>query len=278
MRLFRKFFAVLLICVILSLPVTTRAYSADTQDYVQRMIQYYMQHQERADQEIAFLLDYLEEQDPQLANLWRRIMVSWAYHNGRMELNNGILPDGLPTDDTLCIVIMGYDLRADGTMREELVDRLVVGLSSALKYPNAYVLVTGGATSDVEGITEAGEMARWLMERGVEEHRIIRESGSYSTMQNVRKVNNILIRDYPQITDVALITSDYHIRQSCVYFATMFHYGTWESGNRQLKLCANAVNTTGKQVNDLYAQARGISAITGIPFAGRPDTQPELTE
>ena len=68
----------------------------------------------------------------------------------------------------LCIVIMGYDLRDDGSMKEELIDRLVVGLSSALKYPNAYVAVTGGATSDVPGVTEAGQMAQWLMERGLQ--------------------------------------------------------------------------------------------------------------
>ena len=277
MSLFRKFLILFLVFA-LCLPLSVRADSSDTDDYIQRMIQYYLQHQETADQEIAYLLDYLEAQDPQKAAMWRRIMVSWAYHNGRMELNTGILPDGLPNDDSLCIVIMGYDLRADGSMREELVDRLVVGLSSALKYPNAYILLTGGATSDVSGVTEAGEMARWLMERGVEEHRIIRETGSYSTMQNVRRVYNLLIRNYPQVTDVALITSDYHIRQSCVYFATMFSYGAYEQGNRQLKVCANAVNTTGKRINDLYTQASGISAITGIPFDGNPDIRPELAE
>ena len=137
MRLFRKFFAILVVVLVLSQPLSAGAYSGDVEDYIQRMIQYYLQHQENADQEIAVLLEYLEELDPDTAAMWRRVMVSWAQCNGRMALNEGILPDGLPCDDSLCIVIMGYDLRADGSMREELVDRLVAGLSSALKYLTA---------------------------------------------------------------------------------------------------------------------------------------------
>ena len=180
MRIFRKIFSVILVFAILAFPVKTNAVSADTEDYVQRMIQYYLQYREAADDEIGILLDHLSETDPAQAQLWRKIMVSWAYHNSQMEMNTGILPDGLPNDDSMCIVIMGYGLRSDGTMREELIDRLVVGLSSALKYPNAYVAVTGGATSDVEGITEAGQMAQWLQERGISPDRIILEPKAMS--------------------------------------------------------------------------------------------------
>lgn len=278
MSLFRKFLSVILVFSLLCVPVRTRAFSEDSEDYVQRMIQYYLRHQEDAQAEIAVLLDHLEQMDPAYAGLWRRIMVGWAHSNGQMQCNAGILPDGLASDDSLCIVIMGYGLKPDGTMYEELVDRLVVGLSSALKYPNAYVLVTGGNTSNVSGTSEAARMAQWLMDRGLESHRIIRETRSYSTLQNVQRVYKILIRDYPQIRDVAVITSDYHIRQSCVLFGTMFHYGAYASGNREIRLVSNAVNTTGKRVNDLYTQAWGISAITGVPFDGTPDTQPELSE
>ncbi|MBO7252429.1 MAG: YdcF family protein, partial [Oscillospiraceae bacterium] len=191
MRIFRKIFSVILVFAILAFPVKTNAVSADTEDYVQRMIQYYLQYREAADDEIGILLDHLSETDPAQAQLWRKIMVSWAYHNSQMEMNTGILPDGLPNDDSMCIVIMGYGLRSDGTMREELIDRLVVGLSSALKYPNAYVAVTGGATSDVEGITEAGQMAQWLQERGISPDRIILEPKAMSTLQNATRLYNI---------------------------------------------------------------------------------------
>lgn len=278
MKLFRKFLSIFLVFGLLIFPLKTQAYESDTEDYIQRMIQYYLQYQETAEAEIAVLLDYLEQRDPQLGAMWRKIMVGWAYHSSRMEINQRILPDGLPMDDSLCIVIMGYGLRSDGSMKEELVDRLVVGLSSAMKYPNAYVVVTGGGTSDVPGITEAGQMAAWLMERGVSSDRLIVEDRSFSTLQNVTRVYQILIRDYPQVTDVAVVTSDYHIRQSCTFFMTMFCQGTYESGYRQLRLISQAANTTGKTVKDLRTQAWGISSITGIPYDGTPDIQPELSE
>lgn len=273
MSLFRKFFCLFLAVLVLSLPVQTSAAEADTEEYIQRMIQYYLTHGEKADEEIGVLLDYLCQLDHQTGERWRRIMVSWAYHNSRMQLNTGILPDGLPQDDSLCIVIMGYGLRSDGTMREELIDRLVVGLSSALKYPNAYVAVTGGATSGMDGVTEAGQMARWLQERGISADRLILEPKAMSSIQNAKRVYRILEESYPQVRSVAVVTSDYHIRQSCTLFSTVFH-----NALSPLKVVSNAVNRTGKTVNDLNTQAWGICSITGIPFETQTETQPELSE
>ena len=273
MSIFRKFLCLFLAVLVLSLPVQTSAAGEDTEAYIQRMLQYYLTYQEKAEDEIGFLLDYLSELDPETGDRWRKIMVSWAFHNSRMELNRGILPDGLPQDDSLAIVIMGYGLRADGTMREELIDRLVVGLSSALKYPNAYVVVTGGATSALDGVTEAGQMARWLRERGIGAERLIVENKAMSTIQNARRVCRIMEESYPQVRSVAVVTSDYHIRQSCTMFSTAFH-----NEGLPVKVVSNAVNHTGKTVDDLYTQAWGICSITGIPFDAEPETQPELSE
>lgn len=278
MRYFRKFLAVLLALLLLAWIPAGAAASEGTEAYVQRMLQYYLRFGEDADTEIGALLDYLSEIDPRQGELWRRIMVSWAYHNSQMTLNQGILPDGLPQDDSLCIVILGYGLNRDGSMQEELIDRLVVGLSSALKYPNAYVAVTGGATSSMKGVTEAGQMAQWLLERGVSEDRLILETKALSTLQNAKNVCALLASDYPQVTRVALVTSDYHIRQSCTFFATAAHYAVYASHARPLNLVSNAVNTTDRHVSDLYTQAWGICAITGIPFDPKTETQPELSE
>lgn len=277
MKLFSKFLSLLLILCIFCLPLQVQGASQDTQDYIQRMIQYYLQYQEQADEEIAVLLDYLCQVDPTQGELWRKIMVSWAYTNSRMQQHRGILPDGLPEDDSLCIVILGYDLRDDGSMKEELIDRLVVGLSSALKYPDAYVAVTGGATSDAEGVTEAGQMAQWLMDRGVEPHRIIVEPRAMSTLQNVQRVFRILNNQYPQIRELAVVTSDYHLRQCCTLFSAMGYYTAAQLGGVPVRVTGNAVNYTGTVVNDLRTQARGICAITGIPYEKVPDSVPELT-
>lgn len=274
MTFFRKFFSLFLVLLILIAPVRANASSVDMEDYIQRMIQYYLQYQENAQDEISVLLDYLSAEDPQRGEMWRQIMVSWAYNNSQMKVNKNILPDGLPQDDSLCIVIMGYGLHPDGTMKEELIDRLVVGLSSAMKYPNAYVAVTGGATAAVEGVTEAGQMAQWLLERGISSDRLIVENKAYSTTENAQRVHKLLMKGYPQVRNIAVITSDYHIRQSCTMFTTMAHYASAMNGARELKLVGNAVNTTGKSMSTLRSQAMGISQITGVPVDTTPETQP----
>ena len=60
---------------------------------------------------------------------------------------NDALPDGLPEDDTLCLVALGFHLNSDGTMREELIERLKVLLAESRKYPNAVIVCTGGPTA-----------------------------------------------------------------------------------------------------------------------------------
>lgn len=276
MSIFRKFLSLILVLAILLIPVQA-ADCGDMEDYIQRMIQYYLTYQEDAEAEIEVLLDYISGIDADQGQMWRKIMNDWSYNNSQMKLNKGILPDGLPQDDSLCIVIMGYGLNPDGSMKEELIDRLVVGLSSALKYPNAYVAVTGGATGGAKDVTEAGQMARWLRNRGVSADRLILDTKAYSTTENAKNVHKILRNQYPQVQNIAVVTSDYHLRQSCTMFTTMNHFAS-ANGYGNLKLVSNACNATRRSVDTLNSQAWGISLITGVPFDHTPETQPVLSE
>lgn len=263
----RKFLALILVCLIFVwLPVSVTA-SEMTDACASRMVQLYLQDQQQAKAKIENQMAYLTMSDPQKADMWKKIMKSWDYHNSDMSLYASILPDGLPQDDSLCIVILGYGLNKDGSMRQELVERLKVGLASAEKYPNAYVAVTGGATSEEEGVTEAGQMAAWLKQNGLSIDRLIVERKSLSTIQNAQNICRILSSDYPDVDSVALITSDYHIRRACTYFSTVSHVNAY-NGKQEITVVGNAVNYTGKKVNDLKSQAQGICAITGIPFEG----------
>lgn len=95
------------------------------------------------------------------------------------------LPENLPQDDSLALVILGGGLNADGSMKDELIRRLNVGLDCAEQYPNAYVVCTGGATAkENKDVTEAGQMGAWLLENGLEEDRLILEDRSRSTIEN----------------------------------------------------------------------------------------------
>jgi len=276
MSFFRKFFVYIMILAMLGAPLTARA-AGDTEDYIQRMIQYYLTYQEDAEEEIAVLLEHISESDPDQGRMWRNIMESWAYNHSQLQVDSGMLCDGLPQDDSLCIVIMGYGLNRNGSMKEELIDRLVVGLSSALKYPNAYVAVTGGATSDVKGVTEAGQMSQWLQERGITADRLIVESKALSTIENAQNVHKILMDSYPQVTSIAVVTSDYHIRQSCSMFTTMSHYASGARDTRALDLVGCAANSTGRSRDTLSTEAWGISLITGVPYDATPKTLPQLS-
>ena len=86
------------------------------------------------------ILEEMAKQDPALAETWDHILSFWIGLNREMEVMDPILPDGLPTDDSLCIVVMGFYLESDGGIRKELEDRLNVALASAEKYPNAKIL------------------------------------------------------------------------------------------------------------------------------------------
>lgn len=265
----RKVFAVFSVLLLLAVPVRTQAAEMDVDDYAQLTIQYYLAYEDQAEGEIDVLLNNIE--DPWLEEMWRNIIESWAYNNYHMPVYQEVLPDGLPQDDSLCIVIMGFGLNPDGSMKQELIDRLTVGLASAMKYPNAYVAVTGGATSGIRGVTEAGQMAKWLSANGISNDRLIIEKKALSTTENAINVHKILMEQYTQVTSLAVVTSDYHIRQSCTMFTTVNHNAMGTSGARQLELVGNAVNFTGRSLNTHYTEAWGISLITGIPFDKTPD-------
>ena len=258
----------LLLCLCLTavLPMSVGA-QEDVTPYIQRMIQYYLHYQQAADAEIETLLHYIESADPGQGALWRGIMEDWCWSNEEMPVNREVLPDGLPQDDSLCIVILGYGLHADGSMKEELIDRLVVGLASALKYPNAYVCVTGGATADNTNDTEAGQMASWLLDKGLEPGRILVEDRSYSTTENAQRVLNLLRANVPQVSAIAVVSSDYHIPWGVSLFTTMCRYLSYYEG-KNIRVVGNAANTTGKTMDTLYSQAWGISIITDTPFDG----------
>ena len=120
--------------------------------------------------------------DPSLGEKWTRVMDLWA---APVTVNDA-LPDGLlPDDDSLCLVALGFQLNPDGTMRDELVERLKVLLTAAKQYPRALIVCTGGGTAaNAPAATEAGRMAEWLISQGVEPDRVIIEDRSLTTAQN----------------------------------------------------------------------------------------------
>ena len=164
-------------------------------------------------------IDKLAALDKESADRWAAIIKYWNDANEKDFVNKDILPDGLPDDNSLCIVVLGYQLNADGTMKDELIGRLETALDNADKYPNAYILVTGGGTASANSsATEADCMAEWLIENGIAEDKVIIENMSKTTAENALFSYAILDRDYPEVSSIAIVTSDYHIPLGCMLF------------------------------------------------------------
>lgn len=160
-------------------------------------------------------LTELSLSDPALGEKWTRIMDLWETPVSVRDA----LPDDLHQDDTLCLVALGFQLNADGTMGDELVERMKVALAAAEKYPNAYILCTGGPTAaDNPEATEGDRSAEWLEANGIDPSRIIVENRSLTTAQNAIYGFDILKSQYPQIEQMAIISSDYHIATGVLLF------------------------------------------------------------
>lgn len=217
---------------------------------------------------IESCLDALEAESPAEGALWRRIMTDWARLNEAGFENHRVLPDDLPQDDSLCVVVFGYGLGGDGSIQPELEDRLYVALNAARQYPNAYVAVTGGQTSEVAGVTEGGQMAAWLRAQDVAESRLIVEDQALNTTQNAANTYKLLTSAYPQVKTLAVVTSDYHVACAGVMLQIWSDYQSQVNGAPALNVAAGVSCATDTPVGDgmLSSQAWGIAQITGTAW------------
>ena len=216
-------------------------YSKETSTIVKKLMKCDLKASDTS--EMQSLLNDMKAADPDMGDLWEGIMNYWIYTENSLEINYDNLPDDLPDDDSLCIVMAGYELGRDGQMRPELVDRMVTGLACARKYPNAYILVTGGPTAhDKKNTTEAGAMAAWLVDHGVDEKRLLVEEKALSTAHNATYGNALIREKAPQVHSLAVVTSDYHVGLvSLLFYAETQRYA-YETGMAPFDIISNAAS------------------------------------
>ena len=211
------------------------------QALIEEMVVDYASYGEEASAHMQDLLKQLSDVDADLGTRWEKIIDLWTTVNEDQKLNYGILPDGLPDTDELCIVVLGFQLAPDGSMKEELIQRLMVVLASAQKYPNAYVVCTGGGTAaENKSATEAGEMAKWLIAKGIDENRVIVEDQSITTAQNAIYTYDILTEQYPSVKQIAIVSSDYHIATGVLLFSAEFILRADKPGEEKMEVVSNA--------------------------------------
>ena len=232
--------AALLLCVLAGCGAQ-KAQPRSAQEMIEEMVVDYGNYGSEASPHIRDILKELAAVDPNLAARWQKITDLWVSLGDGPALNYDILPDGLADTDELCIVALGFQLQPDGTMRDELLARLKVVLESAGKYPNAYIVCTGGGTAaENKAATEAGEMAKWLTANGVAEDRVIVEDNSLTTAQNAIFTYDILTTQFPKVRQIAIVSSDYHIATGVLLFNAESILRASTVGSEKLEVVSNA--------------------------------------
>lgn len=271
----KRMILILALIITLGVHLPVRAASSGADDIIRQLLLYYAHHQENAQTDILRLLDQLEAIDPEQAEDWRMIMDSWHLACSSLTVHSEVLPEGLPQDDTMCIVVMGFALNYNGTMSLELQGRLNTALACAEQYPNAFILCAGGGTAGGNAtVTEAGQMAAWLKNQGIAPERIIVENRSFSTEQNVQYALSILRNDYPQVNALSIVSSDYHIRRCHWLFETEFILMGVED---QYRVVSNAAYAAGYVGESMY-QAEVESLGNRLNLYTQYSTAPKLSQ
>ena len=107
-----------------------------------------------------------------------------------------------PIGDFDTIIVLGAQVKADGTPSVALERRLTAALEEYRKKPSM-MIVCGAQGSDEP---------RALVERGVNEKEVIAETGSFNTRQNLGYAQSFM--DDQGLTQALVVTSDYHVARA----------------------------------------------------------------
>ena len=227
-----------------------QGYTEESYNLVSDMVYAYADRQDDAAEIIRDDLEQLNALDPALGALWGKIMPLWSEINRALVIHDSVLPDGLPEDESLCIVVLGFQLHPDGSMAEELRGRCETALRCAEKYPKALIAVTGGGTAwQNPNATEAGVMAAWLTEHGVDASRMLVEDESRTTADNAVFTSALLRERHPEVKSLAIVTSDYHMPLGVLLFQEEALLAEYETGTLPFSVVSNAALDTGGRIS-----------------------------
>ena len=108
------------------------------------------------------------------------------------------------------IVILGKRLNNDGSMTNELIKRLDLGLN-LLNEDIDYIAVCGGIANKIAGVAEATLMSKYLLDKGIDESKIIIENKSKTTLSNATRLKKIL--KGKSIDNLYLVSTKYHFER-----------------------------------------------------------------
>ena len=83
-------------------------------------------------------------------------------------------------------------------------------------------------------------MAKWLIDKGIDEERIIVEDNSLTTAQNAIFTYDILTTRHPKVSKLAIVSSDYHIGTGVLLFSAESILRANVPGNEKFEVISNA--------------------------------------
>ena len=112
-----------------------------------------------------------------------------------------------PVGEFDTIIVLGAQVKADGTPSVALERRLTAALEEYQKQP--MLMIVCGAQGSDEPRAEGDVMRDWLIAHGVAAADIEAETDSFNTRQNLGYAQSIM--DDRRLTAALIVTSDYHV-------------------------------------------------------------------
>lgn len=111
-----------------------------------------------------------------------------------------------PQGNTEAIIVLGAQVKPDGSLSLQLQYRMELALEEYMKKPQTVVVC--GAQGSNEPAPEAHVMRDYLVQHGVPESDILMDDTSFNTRQNIGNAKKLL---GDEVKDVLIVTSNYHL-------------------------------------------------------------------
>lgn len=155
---------------------------------------------ESNNEEIKIYTRTLEKVAPQIAHKLKESLM--LIKKNKIDFDYSEILEPL---DLICV--FGYFLYDDGSMPDKLIERLKKTYELAKKYPQANILISGGAVQNK--YCEAIEMKKKLIKMGLEEEKIVALLTAKDTVGNVWEFTKY-IRD-GAYRNICIVTSTEHL-------------------------------------------------------------------
>ena len=115
-----------------------------------------------------------------------------------------------PVGDSDVIIVLGAQVKADGTPSVALERRLTAALESYRA--DRQLIIVCGAQGGNEPRAEGDVMRDWLIEKGVPQEDVVAETASFNTRENLTYAKAIM--EHRGLEQALVVTSDYHVARA----------------------------------------------------------------